>query len=153
VALLRARSRIIDGEAVACDNNGLASFDSHPLSAPGCQCVPLRLRPDRAERRRSAHDPLEVRKATLANVLAKAADGIRLSEHIEEDGPTVFRHACKLGLEGIVSKRRDSPYPSGRSPDWLKMKNPACEAVKREEEEDWASAPAPSPGASATGNF
>jgi bifunctional non-homologous end joining protein LigD len=53
------------------------------------------------------------------------------------DGPTVFAHACKLGLEGIVSKRKDSAYRSGRSPDWLKMKNPACAAVKREEEEDW----------------
>jgi hypothetical protein len=49
----------------------------------------------------------------------------------------VFAHACKLGLEGIVSKRKDSPYRSGRSPDWLKMKNAAHPAVKREEEEDW----------------
>jgi bifunctional non-homologous end joining protein LigD len=57
------------------------------------------------------HDPLEVRKATLANVLARAGNGIRLN-----DQQTVFRHACKLGLEGIVSKRRDSPYRSGRSP-------------------------------------
>jgi bifunctional non-homologous end joining protein LigD len=42
-----------------------------------------------------------------------------------------------MGLEGIVSKRKDSPYRSGRSPDWLKMKNPAAPAVKREEEEEW----------------
>jgi ATP-dependent DNA ligase len=49
----------------------------------------------------------------------------------------VFRHACKMGLEGIVSKRRVSPYRSGRSPDWLKMKNPNAAAVKRQEEEDW----------------
>ena len=49
----------------------------------------------------------------------------------------MFYHACKLGLEGIVSKRKDSTYRSGRSPDWLKMKNPACEAVRREAEEDW----------------
>jgi len=40
------------------------------------------------------------------------------------DGETVFAHACKMGLEGIVSKRKDSAYRSGRSPDWLKMKNP-----------------------------
>jgi hypothetical protein len=51
--------------------------------------------------------------------------------HIEGEGPTVFAHACKLGLEGIVSKRKDSPYRSGRSPDWLKSKKPACAAVKR----------------------
>jgi ATP-dependent DNA ligase len=43
----------------------------------------------------------------------------------------------KLGLEGIVSKRKDSAYRSGRSPDWLKMKNPVAPAVKREAEEDW----------------
>ena len=55
-----------------------------------------------------------------------------------DDGETVFRHACKMGLEGIVSKRKDSPYRSGRSKDWLKMKNPACEAVRREKEEDWS---------------
>ena len=61
-----------------------------------------------------------------------------LNEHLEhEDGEAVFRHACKLGLEGIVSKRKGSPYRSGRSPDWLKMKNPACEAVRWEAEEDW----------------
>jgi hypothetical protein len=48
----------------------------------------------------------------------------------------VFAHACKMGLEGIVSKRKDSPYRSGRCPDWLKSKNPACAAVKREAEED-----------------
>jgi hypothetical protein len=51
--------------------------------------------------------------------------------------PTVFAHACKLGLEGIVSKRKDSAYRSGRSPDWLKMKNADAPAVKREAEEEW----------------
>ena len=83
-------------------------------------------------------DPLVVRKATLTSVLAKARVGIRYNEHLEfDDGDAVFHHACRMGLEGIVSKRKDSPYPSGRSPDWLKMKNPACEAVRREAEEDW----------------
>ena len=82
-------------------------------------------------------DPLEVRKATLASIVAKAKPGIRFNEHMEGNGPTVFAHACKLGLEGIVSKRNDSPYRSGRSPHWLKMKNPAAPAVKREAEEDW----------------
>ena len=48
-------------------------------------------------------------------MLGRAAPGIRCNEHIEEDGPTVFKHACKLGFEGIVSKRKDSRYGSGRS--------------------------------------
>jgi bifunctional non-homologous end joining protein LigD len=69
--------------------------------------------------------------------VAKARPGIRFNEHIEGDGPTVFAHACKVGLEGIVSKRKDSAYRSGRSADWLKMKNPEASAVKREAEEDW----------------
>ena len=82
-------------------------------------------------------DPLSVRKATLASLLAHAASGLRLNEHIQADGPDVFHHACMMGLEGIVSKRKDSRYRSGRSPDWLKSKNPTAPAVKREAEEDW----------------
>jgi bifunctional non-homologous end joining protein LigD len=76
--------------------------------------------------------PLAVRKATLERILARAAPGIRFNEHLdEEDGPLVFEHACKLGLEGIVSKRRDSAYSSGRSLHWVKSKNPeraGCQA-------------------------
>ena len=82
-------------------------------------------------------DPLEGRKATLASILAKASAGIRFNEHIEGGGETVFRHACKLGLEGIVSKRLGSPYRSGRSRHWVKSKNPKHPAVKREAEEEW----------------
>jgi bifunctional non-homologous end joining protein LigD len=82
-------------------------------------------------------DPLEVRKATLRGMLAKAGLGLRVNEHMEGDGPTVFAHACKMGLEGIVSNGKDSMYRSGRSPDWLKMKNSDAPAVKREAEEDW----------------
>ena len=53
-------------------------------------------------------DPLAVRKATLERVLAHAASGLRFNEHLDhEDGLLVFHHACKLGLEGIVSKRRE----------------------------------------------
>ena len=77
------------------------------------------------------------RAATLASIVAKTSPGIRFNEHIEGDGPTVFAHACKMGLEGIVSKRKGSTYHSGRSPDWLKMKNPAAPAVTREAGEDW----------------
>jgi hypothetical protein len=62
---------------------------------------------------------------------------VRLNEHIEHpEGVIVFQHACKMGLEGIVSKRLGSGYRSGRSPDWLKFKNPDAPAVKREAEED-----------------
>ena len=53
------------------------------------------------------------------------------------EGEVVFHHACKLGLEGIVSKRLGSPYRSGRSQNWIKSKNPAAPAGKREAEEGW----------------
>jgi bifunctional non-homologous end joining protein LigD len=71
-------------------------------------------------------------------MLAKAGPGIRFNEDMEGDGPAVFAHACKMGLEAIVSKRKDSAYRSGHSPDWLKMKNADAPAVKREEEEEWS---------------
>jgi bifunctional non-homologous end joining protein LigD len=82
-------------------------------------------------------EPIEVRKATLASILRKSRPGVRLNEHLEHDcGLTVFQHACKMGLEGIVSKRLGSRYRSGRSPAWLKFKNPEAPAVKREAEEE-----------------
>jgi bifunctional non-homologous end joining protein LigD len=137
LAQLRSRSCIIDGEAVACDNNGVASFDRvRHQRANGSMFLYafdlIELNGDDLRR-----DPLEDRKATLAGVLAKVGAGIRFNEHIEGDGPAVFAHACKLGLEGIVSKRKNSPYRSGRSSDWLKMKNVDAPAAKREAEEDW----------------
>jgi bifunctional non-homologous end joining protein LigD len=56
---------------------------------------------------------------------------------VDLPGDVVFRHAYKLGLEGIVSKRLGSPYISGRSRHWIKSKNPAAPAMRREAEEDW----------------
>ena len=134
---LHSRSCIIDGEAVACDDNGVALFDRvryrrHDQSIFLYAFDLIELNGDDLRR-----DPLEGRKVRLEIMLAKAGPGIRFNEHMEGDGETVFRHACKLGLEGIVSKRKDSAYCSGRSPDWLKMKNADAPAVKREAEEDW----------------
>jgi ATP-dependent DNA ligase len=70
-------------------------------------------------------------------LLARARIGLEINDHIAEAGDVVFRHACQLGFEGIVSKRLGSPYISGRSRTWLKFKNPMAPAVKREAEEDW----------------
>ena len=100
--------------------------------------VPLCLRPDRAERGRPAARSARGPQGDAHVGPGQGRRGIRFNEHLEfDDGEAVFRHACRMGLEGIVSKRKDSTYRSGRSPDWLKMKNPACEAVRREAEEDW----------------
>jgi len=83
-------------------------------------------------------EPIESRKRELGKLLRWSAQiGLQLNEHIAESGDVVFRHPCKLGFEGIVSKRLGSRYTSGRTHNWLKMKNPAAPAVKREAEEDW----------------
>jgi bifunctional non-homologous end joining protein LigD len=137
LARLSSRSCIIDGEAVCCDEDGMPSFERiryqrHDATVFLYAFDLIELSGDDLRR-----EPLEVRKATLKSVLAKAGPGLRLNEHIEADGPTVFAHACKMGLEGIVSKHKTSTYRSGRSPDWLKSKNPAAPAVKREAEEEW----------------
>ena len=62
---------------------------------------------------------------------------IQYVDHMTGDGPALFEHVCRLGLEGVVSKRADAPYRSGPSKAWLKSKNPASEAVRREREEEW----------------
>ncbi|MER9677636.1 DNA ligase D [Mesorhizobium sp. M0045] len=66
--------------------------------------------------------PLLERKRTLQRLLKGAPPALIYVDHLEGDGPTVFEHACEMGLEGIVSKRADSPYRSGRQDSWLKLK-------------------------------
>ena len=135
---LKVRSCPIDGEVVCCDERGLAIFATlreRRNEATAFLYVFDLLELDGNDMRR---EPIEVRKATLASILRKTRSGVRLNEHLEHpDGELVFAHACKMGLEGIVSKRLGSRYRSGRSPDWLKFKNPEAPAVKREAEEDW----------------
>ena len=85
--------------------------------------------------------PIEDRKDSLGRLLRcvrRSHTGITLNEHYQGDGMIIYKHACRFGCEGIVSKRLGSPYRSGRSDHWFKIKNPAAPAVKREAEEDWA---------------
>jgi bifunctional non-homologous end joining protein LigD len=77
------------------------------------------------------------RKAALARMLRDAEAGILLNEHIAENGATVFAHACRLGAEGIVSKRVGGTYRSGPCGVWIKARNPASIAVQRERSEMW----------------
>jgi bifunctional non-homologous end joining protein LigD len=137
VTALKVRSCLIDGEAVVCDDNGVAVFaklrqrrnDRHVL----LYAFDL-LELDGQDLRRES---LERRKILLARLLVRAKVGLQVNDHLAAAGDVVFRHACQLGLEGIVSKRLGSRYVSGRSRDWLKFKNPSAPAVKREAEEDW----------------
>jgi bifunctional non-homologous end joining protein LigD len=138
LARLRPRSVIVDGEAVACSDSGVPDFERlryhhHDDRVVLCAFDLIELDGDDLRR-----EPLVTRKATLASVVAKASPGILLNEHFEHDGPTVFAHACKLGLEGIVSKSKGSPYRSGRTLDWISVRNPASPAAKRDAEGfDW----------------
>jgi bifunctional non-homologous end joining protein LigD len=79
--------------------------------------------------------PFLDREAALARLLCKA--GILFNEHIAEDGPVVFAHACWLGAEGIVSKKVGGAYQSGPCRVWIKVRNPASIAVQRERSEIW----------------
>jgi bifunctional non-homologous end joining protein LigD len=81
--------------------------------------------------------PLSDRKRRLRKLVGKRRLGIVLSEHTDEDGATIFLQACRMGLEGIVSKRLSAPYRSGRSTDWLKVKNPDSPAMIRAREAEW----------------
>ncbi|QJP12764.1 DNA ligase D [Starkeya sp. ORNL1] len=66
--------------------------------------------------------PLIERKRLLEQLIGKDAGIIRYSDHFEEDGDLVLSHACRLSLEGVVSKLRDAPYRSGRGKSWVKSK-------------------------------
>src|SRR4029078_11335224 len=113
---LKVRSLLIDGDVVLCDERGLATFQllRHRRNEPQAFLYAFDLLElNGTDLRR---EPIEVGKATRASILRKARQGVRLNEHLEHDcGLTVFRHACKMGLEGIVSKRLGSRYRSRRS--------------------------------------
>ena len=97
-----------------------------------------RIRPDRISTVRiSGHDSWSTGKS-LARLLGRSEQRDPFNEHVEHDGAIVFQHACRMGLEGIVSKRLDAPYRSGPSKTWLKSKNPLSEAVRRERDQDWS---------------
>jgi bifunctional non-homologous end joining protein LigD len=139
VAALPARTFLVDGEAIVTNGDGLAVFDliRHKRHGGGAVLVAFDLvELDGEDLRRSS---IGYRKRKLAKLVRRSELGVVLNEHYEGDGEIIFKHACKLGCEGIVSKRLGSLYRSGRSPDWVKVKNPKSPAVGREAEEDWRS--------------
>jgi len=81
--------------------------------------------------------PIEERKGVLAKLLTHKHPGFAFNQHYDGDGAIIYKHACALGCEGIVSKRLGSPYRSGRVDCWVKIENLAAPAVRREAEEDW----------------
>lgn len=124
LAALYLNGTAIDGELCALEPGGRSSFGllqrtlgSRSLTYVAFDLLFLRGRDLRAL-------PLLERKQKLVALLGglAAAVPVRVSEHFEQSGADVFEHACKLKLEGIVSKKVDSPYRGGRHPDWLKTK-------------------------------
>jgi bifunctional non-homologous end joining protein LigD len=130
-SMLRAKSFLIDGEAVCCDDKGIALFDKLRQRRNEWSVFLVAFDLLELNGRDLRREPIEIRKAGLARLLRNAEPGLQLSEQIEHEAAIVFEHACKLGLEGIVSKRRGSRYQSGRSSLWLKSKNPEAPAVRR----------------------
>jgi bifunctional non-homologous end joining protein LigD len=130
-AKLRAKSFTLDGEAVVTGEDGVAVFDAlhRRHKATDAMLYAFDLLELNGKDLRPL--PLGDRKAKLARLLARAPAGIAFNEHTDEDGAVVFRHACKLGLEGIVSKRLGAPYKFGSSRDWIKVKNPDSPAMGR----------------------
>ena len=125
IAKLPAKTALIDGELVVEGDDGISSFS----------LLQQDLKSDRHDRMKFyAFDllhldgtnltdlPLTRRKDALARLLHRQPDPLRFSESLTEPGTTLLRHACKLGLEGIVSKNADAPYRPGRGHDWIKTK-------------------------------
>ena len=132
VAALPVRTCLIDGEAIACDERGVAVFEliryrrqDYAVTLSAFDLLEID-----GEDMRNA--PIEQRKQVLARLLTRSYNGIALNAHYGGDGAVIFKRACQLGHEGIVSKRLGSPYCSGRSDHWIKIKNPSAPAAKRE---------------------
>ena len=127
ISKLRAKSAMFDGELVAENSNGLSSFSllQQDLKASRHDRMVFYifdlLHLDGAD---LTTLPLSTRKEALANLLSGLPERapLRLSESLTGSGASLLRHACKMGLEGVVSKLANAPYNSGRSHEWIKTK-------------------------------
>ena len=129
---------VIDGEAVVLGVDGRSDFDALHFgkSDAEVQFYAFDMLAGDGDDMRAL--PLSTRKTNLARLLARRTDGIFIAPFEQgEIGPDLFRAACNMGLEGLVSKRRDSAYRAGRSPHWVKVKNPASAAMTRAKDVEW----------------
>jgi bifunctional non-homologous end joining protein LigD len=135
VRRLRVKSVLLDGEGIVYNGKGMPDFrllhDKQNDFAATMIAFDL-LEVDGEDLRPAS---LAHRKLRLARLLIKARDGIEYNDHIEGDGRDIYASACELGHEGIIAKRRDLPYESGRSKRWLKVKNPDSPAMQRVRDE------------------
>ncbi|KUL95178.1 DNA ligase [Bosea sp. WAO] len=124
---LPCETALIDGEVVALGKDGISSFSALQAALSEGETANLvfyafDLLHLNGEDLRA--EPLLARKERLEELLQEAGPDapLRYSEHFVEPGQTMLRHACRMGLEGVVSKRADAPYRSGRGRDWIKSK-------------------------------
>jgi bifunctional non-homologous end joining protein LigD len=127
VAALPAETALLDGELVVEDDKGVSSFSllqTDLKDGRGDRLVYYVFDLLHLDGRDLTGEPLIARKAALQRLLkATGKNGrIRYAEHFTEDGAVILKHACGLDLEGIVSKRKDAPYRSGRSENFIKAK-------------------------------
>ena len=113
VTALPAHSFLIDGEAIVTDDDGLAVFDLIRRQRHGDAAVLCAFDLIELEGEDLRHSPIEHRKHKLSRLVRTPHPGIVLNEHYEGDGEIVFKYACKLGCEGVVSKRIGSPIARG----------------------------------------
>ena len=122
---------ILDAEVAYLDSGGVTDFDalhSRTMDQVAVACAFDLMMLDGDDLRRK---PLVERKALLRALLLSSKGGIQYVEHTEGDGAKMFAAVCKLGLEGIVSKKLNAPYRSGPSRTWIKVKNPRATAATR----------------------
>jgi bifunctional non-homologous end joining protein LigD len=127
IEALGVKDALIDGELVVLLPNGRSSFEAMQQAvakrSPRKGLVYYAFDLIRLEGERLERQPLEQRKARLQKLIGPSKTGrIRYTEHVEGSGSDVFEQACGLGLEGIISKRRDLPYQPGRRDSWRKIK-------------------------------
>jgi bifunctional non-homologous end joining protein LigD len=125
LASLPVKAALIDGEIVVESEPGLSSFGAlqEALSAGEGAYVFYAFDLLHRDGLDLMPAPLGARKQALKDLLdGMPADTVRFSENFAADGAEMLQSACKLGLEGIVSKRKDAPYRSGRNGDWIKTK-------------------------------
>jgi bifunctional non-homologous end joining protein LigD len=128
----RFKQFVIDGEAVVLGVDGVADFNAlHSRRHDDeVQLYAFDILALDGDDLRSL--PLSMRKTNLARLLARRPDGIFVAPFEQgEIGADLFRAACNMGLEGLVSKRRHRPYQAGRSKHWLKVKNRKHPAMSR----------------------
>jgi bifunctional non-homologous end joining protein LigD len=124
VAQLPMRSALVDGEIVATDEHGRSDFGmlQEALEAHADLLIYYVFDLLEIDGEDLSKAPLRARKARLAELLREAPAALRYSDHLVGDGPRFLEECCRMGLEGVVSKRADRPYVSGRTPAWIKTK-------------------------------